>query len=160
MLRETGLISPKNVCFVCTGNTCRSPMAAAVTNALGGAEGVKAVSAGLYPHTGEPVSDNAVEALYRAGYRPCEGNRFDTHTARAIDESVLASCDMIVAVTKAHMMTLICSFPAYAQKIHAMPKDISDPFGGSVETYVRTLEEITAGVKELFGFDSGQGGNF
>ena len=47
------------VCFVCTGNTCRSPMAAAVLNQYGKKYDISAVSAGLFPHVGDPISENA-----------------------------------------------------------------------------------------------------
>ena len=67
----------RRVCFVCTGNTCRSPMAEAVTNALArqwienlpaavrdaAAPTLEAFSAGLYAAEGEPIAQNAVTAL-------------------------------------------------------------------------------------------------
>ena len=156
-LPETDMLLPRRVCFVCTGNTCRSPMAAAVTNTLGRERGISAVSAGLYPNVGDAISKNALCALLDAGYVPCEGNRFDLHTAQVIGEELISACDMIVAISRSHFMTLICSFPSYAQKITVMPHDISDPFGGDLTRYKTCLEEITAGIKELFGFGTDKG---
>ncbi|MDD4774829.1 MAG: hypothetical protein PHZ09_14705, partial [Eubacteriales bacterium] len=69
-----GVDRPLRVCFVCTGNTCRSPMAAAVTNHLC-AEHVEAISCGLYPDAGMPISTNAVTALQNAAITSTESNK-------------------------------------------------------------------------------------
>lgn len=148
---------PKRVCFVCTGNTCRSPMAAAVTNALGKNCGITAESAGIYANEGERISHNALEALLDAGYIPEEGNRFDEHRSATICKSTFETCDTVIAISRSHFMSLIYSFPSYVQKITVMPCDISDPFGGDLNRYKACLEEITAGVKELLGFESDKG---
>ncbi|MBQ7160893.1 MAG: low molecular weight protein arginine phosphatase [Clostridia bacterium] len=144
---------PLRVLFVCTGNTCRSPMAAAWLNSHGKAHGIEASSAGLFPAPGSPISPNAVEALKLAGVEPSPDDRFDLHTARPVDEATLRSYDRIVGISRRHAMELIYSYPAHAGKICAMPRDIPDPFGGSVEDYSRCLAEIAAGLKEMFLLD-------
>ena len=154
---DTGIILPKHVCFVCTGNTCRSPMAAAVTNALGKDFGITAESAGLYAGEGDRISQNALAALLDAGYTPCEGNRFDRHESTCVTVGTIKSCDKVIAISRSHFMSLIYSFPSYAQKITVMPIDISDPYGGDLNRYKACLEEITAGVKELFGYGTDKG---
>ncbi len=143
----------QRVLFVCTGNTCRSPMAAAFLNRYGRSRGIEAVSAGLFPAVGAPISANAVEALRLAGIEPTPDNRFDLHVARQVTDAVLRSCDRIIGISRRHAMDLICAFPAYAGMISAMPNDIPDPFGGSVEDYSRCLAQIAAGLKELFVLD-------
>ena len=51
------------VIFICTGNTCRSPMAAAVLNHYGAPKGIFAFSRGIYADVGAPISENAAKAL-------------------------------------------------------------------------------------------------
>lgn len=141
---------PIRVCFVCTGNTCRSPMAAAVLNALGKGRYV-AMSAGLAPNVGEPIAVNAVKALERAGIPSTEENDYASHRAIRIDDMMIKSCDRIVALSGSHFMSLImCTEPRDAEKIERMPNDIPDPYMGSEETYDKCLAAITAGIKELF----------
>ena len=141
------------VLFVCTGNTCRSPMAAAWLNHFGAARHIEAASAGLFPAPGAPISQNAVEALKRAGVVPTPDDRFDLHAARQVDEQLIRGYDRIIGISRRHAMELIYSFPAFAEKISSMPRDIPDPFGGDVDDYVRCLDAIAAGLKEMFLLD-------
>ncbi len=143
-------LSPRRICFVCTGNTCRSPMAAAVANALG--EGrIDAWSAGLWAADGEPMSANAVKALENAGVSPTAERDYHKHTARTVTETDAASADLLVAVSPSHAMELLMRFPAAAERIACMPKPISDPYGGDLERYEICLAEITEGVRALIG---------
>ena len=141
------------VLFVCTGNTCRSPMAAAWLNRFGAAHGIEAVSAGLFPSVGAPISQNAVAALKAAGVTPGPDNRYDLHTARRVDEAAMLSCDRAIGITRAHAMQLICDYPAFAGKISSMPRDIPDPFGGAEEDYALCLDRIASCLKEMFLLD-------
>lgn len=143
-------LSPRRICFVCTGNTCRSPMAAAVANALG--EGrIDAVSAGLFAADGEPMSANAVKALENAGVHPTAGRDYHRHTAHTVTEDDAANADLLVAVSPSHAMELLMRFPTAAERIACMPKSISDPYGGDLERYELCLAEITEGIKALLG---------
>lgn len=140
---------PLRVCFVCTGNTCRSPMAAAALNHLGKGN-YTAVSAGISAAEGEGISENAEKALERAGILPVPDNDYHRHRSRRINELICADCDRIVAMTKNHLMQLIYMFPQFASKFTVMPKEISDPFMMGQEEYDRCLRSITEGIKELF----------
>lgn len=145
----TGLDHPLRVCFVCTGNTCRSPMAAAVTNHLCAGR-VSAVSCGLYPTVGSPISPNAVTALKNAGIPCTDENNYEHHTAREATSTLLSSCDRIYGMSDRHTMLLITEFPAHATRIYSLPQEISDPWSGSQETYDRCLAKITGCIKEIF----------
>lgn len=149
--QEKGLFEaqlPRVVLFVCTGNTCRSPMAAAVFNHLYSDRGV-AVSAGLAAD-GSPISANAVHALRQKGIPSTEKNDYESHTSRTVTAEMMKAADRIIGISARHAMALMSAFPEYAEKIEAMPSDIADPFGGSAEVYTRCLADIEAAEKRLF----------
>ena len=153
----------RRVCFVCTGNTCRSPMAEAVANALAqrGKEilpdavkdafvpTVEAISRGLYAADGEPIAENAVLALERAGIEPCPPRDYHDHTACTLTAEVAEGCDLLVGLGAGHVMELIMRFPQMAQRIVCMPTPIADPYGGDAKTYCDCLAQIVEGVKTL-----------
>lgn len=146
---DTHTDAPVTVCFVCTGNTCRSPMAAAALNQLG--LGVySASSAGLSANEGETISENAVKALERKGIECTPKNNYKNHKARQAEAELLERFDKIVAISRGHMMSLLMSFPHLAEKITVMPEDIPDPFMQGEDVYDRCLESIIRCLKELF----------
>lgn len=153
----------RRVCFVCTGNTCRSPMAEAVANALArepmeampasvrdcATPTVEAFSAGLYAFAGDPIAENAVLALKAAGIKPTEGHDYRTHTAHTLTAEEVERYDLLVAMGDSHAMELLMRFPQAAQKIVRMPQAISDPYGGNLACYKACLDEIVKGVRTL-----------
>lgn len=156
--------SPRRICFVCTGNTCRSPMASAVFNDLAAREAGAsaawlgtdptarpvALSAGLEAEKGAPITDLAVVALGEAGIPSVPGNAYADHTARQADRALLASCDLIVGISRRHAMALIFRYPELADRITAMPRDIPDPFGGDLSVYRACLAALTQGIQDMF----------
>lgn len=142
----------KRVLFVCTGNTCRSPMCAAAVNGLSPyKERFFAFSAGLSPLPGTAITGKAVQALKDAGILPSPDNDYPSHRARAVREADLAACDLAVGLTKAHAFRLAMEFPAYAGKIYAFSEDIPDPYGGEGKDYAACLSEILRGIAALPG---------
>ncbi len=136
----------ETVCFVCTGNTCRSPMAEAVFNGIAKKEGlnIRALSAGLAADGISPISENAKIALRNAGI---EFNA--ERVSRPIDAPTVAKCDKIVGITGSHAMALMMRYPQFAGKIFAMPTDIPDPYGGDLTVYTECLEAITSCIKQM-----------
>ena len=155
---------PMRVCFVCTGNTCRSPMAAAVLNhktriiegctacdinKLLNTKPIRATSAGLYA-MGEPIAENAARALEAAGIPSLADNHYRAHISRSIDLETMESCDRIVGLTSKHALQLLTMYPQFASKITCFPEDIPDPFGGDLEAYKACLEAIRRGIDDMF----------
>ena len=140
-------VSTPSVCFVCTGNTCRSPMAEVVYNTLAQGQSF-AVSRGIAPHVGDPISPNAIKALSDAGYPV---GTVSDHIALPLDDRLVSCVGKIVCMTSPHAVALLSLFPAQAGKISVFPFEISDPYGGTPERYAECLKEIEKAIETMFG---------
>ena len=143
----------RRILFVCTGNTCRSPMAAALCNHLAGQGGKRhltAASAGLYAAEGAPMTPLAAAALQRAGVAPIQGADYTLHRARNVTQEMIEQADAVVALTGAHAMELMLRFPDAASRIGTLPMDIPDPYGGSQEVYDACLASLWRCIELAF----------
>ena len=162
-------IQKKKIIFVCTGNTCRSPMAAAVLNHLSRPRGVcsmgedaprlhyVATSAGLFAAEGDPISPHAVAALREAGVIPTPQNDYPAHRARLVSEQLVREADLVVGLSASHAMQLIQRFPEAADKITALPMDIPDPYGGTLAEYSACLARLSLCIELAFVPTEGEG---
>ncbi|MDO4269981.1 MAG: low molecular weight protein arginine phosphatase [Eubacteriales bacterium] len=134
------------IIFICTGNTCRSPMAEGLFRSHGGEEktGLTAVSAGLFTQDGLPASQNAQTAAKELGAD------LSRHRSRLLTPEMARGAKYLVCMTGAHYDTLCERFPDCRDKIFTLlPTDISDPFGGDLETYRRAAAEIDRAAKSV-----------
>ncbi len=149
-----GKRDPRRILFVCTGNTCRSPMAAALLNDMARQRGdacrTVACSAGLFAADGAPITPAAAHALQTAGIVPVAGMDYTVHRAHTVNERDIADADVVVGLTAAHAMQLTMRFPEAASKIGALPMDIPDPYGGTQEEYDACLAALRCCIELAF----------
>lgn len=136
-------------CFVCTGNTCRSPMAAAVLNHYGAAHGIFAFSRGTCAAVGSPISENAAKALQEDGIASEGRCEYLRHRALQFEREDFERCDGVFAISPSHANALIMAFPEYAGKVLVLG-DISDPYGDDLERYKECLGDIKESIKAVF----------
>jgi protein-tyrosine-phosphatase len=127
----------KNVLLVCTGNTCRSPMAEAILKRLAEEEGldVSVRSAGLYAMDGAEASENTRKVLGERGIR-------HSHRARSVPPGLIEWADLILTMTLDHKRRLISMNPDSVGKVHTLKEyALTD---GETRERIRRLEQLTA----------------
>ncbi len=137
-----------NICFICTGNTCRSPLAEGILTSRR-LPGVNVRSAGLYAADGEPISDNSRRLLEEKGYPY-------TPYTRNFSRQDAEWANLILTMTRAHRDTIRRVYAAHADKVFTLKEytgdpvpDVGDPFGGSYEVYGQTLAELEEQIDVL-----------
>ena len=128
-----------NILFVCSGNTCRSPMAEGYLNSKH-IKGIIAASAGFISE-GDRVSQNAVSVMKEIGID------ISSHTSKIITAD-MTSADRIFCMSKSHKSALI-NAGVPGDKISVLSGGISDPYGGSAETYRSCRDEIINATDSL-----------
>jgi protein-tyrosine-phosphatase len=143
----------KKLLFVCSGNTCRSPLAEAFARhflKLDGETGWTAISAGLSAVAGSPAT---LEAVTVAGEF---GLDLSGHRARQLTGDMLDSADLVLVMTAVHMARVLEKRPHLAGKVWLVKDfvggsaaDVADPFGGDLAVYRAIsieLEKLTAAI--------------
>ncbi|SDN24048.1 protein-tyrosine phosphatase [Psychrobacillus sp. OK028] len=138
-----------NILFVCTGNTCRSPIAEALLKSQN-IDGLEVRSAGIYAMDGGPISQNSQLVLEREMIPY-------THSSSAINESLVDWADLILTMTASHKHAIILGFPHAISKVYMYKEfvtpndiqDVSDPYGGDLNTYEGTFKELQVLTNEL-----------
>ena len=125
------------ILFVCTGNTCRSPLAAALARTYG----VNAQSAGLIADPGDPATPEAVRTARR------HGGDLSAHRARNVQNYLMREASQVYAMTLDHAKTLRMRFPEYAERIHVLNPAIPDPYGGNDDVYEACAQMLLAAMR-------------
>lgn len=144
------------IMFVCSGNTCRSPMAEGYFRKIcakaGIADMVKILSAGTNAIDGVPPSDYAIKILKDKGVDTSEFH------ARIIRSEDLKIADLIVVMTEKHKQFIIHTFDGiYKDKVHLLSefgedgtlRDIDDPFCGNMDIYLGCFEQMKPALDNL-----------
>lgn len=136
--------------FVCTGNTCRSPLAEGLFRNLvaerlqcGSDElenrGVLIQSAGLAAAAGSPASSESVQILSRRGVD------LGNHASQPLTEGLLEMSDHVFTMTRGHHDAIVRYRPEAAGKVEVLRRDgsdVVDPIGGGMSEYERCEREI------------------
>lgn len=148
------------VAFVCTGNICRSPTAAAVLTALvaeAGLDGrVTVDSYGLSGwHAGQDMDPRARQALRERGYH-------HRHRARQLRPADLGGYDLVLAADRGHLRDLARLDPEAARQgrlrllrsfdprsAAAGELDVPDPYGGDAAAFTEVLDQVEAACRGL-----------
>ena len=129
-----------NILFVCTGNTCRSPMAEGYLRSKG-IDGVTVSSRGLAAD-GSPVSLNSKTVMAEAGID------ISSHISKQITDSDISLADKIICLSPSHKAVLL-SAGVPENKLFILGSGISDPFGGDIDVYRRCRDEIFTAIDKL-----------
>lgn len=137
------------ILVVCTGNTCRSPMAEWILRAMLDEQGltgrVLVASGGLSACEGTPISEGAMRILQARSFADAAG-----HQASAVTAERVETADLILTMTSFHKMSLLQTFAQAQGKVYTVAEyaqlgsqDISDPYGGDDLAYQQAADLIT-----------------
>ena len=135
--------APSRILFVCTGNTCRSPMAEGLCTAVAQLLGleVEATSAGI------GATDVSRPSLHAVAVMRERGIEISNHRSRQLRAGSAQAVDLVLAMTSKHaeQARAIVGSAVRVQTLGeyaGVREAVDDPFGGTVERYRRTAEQI------------------
>jgi ribose 5-phosphate isomerase B len=163
----------KTILFVCTGNTCRSPMAEGLLRsklkALG-ITGIEVASCGIAAGLDEPASKNAQRVMAQD-----YGISLQNHRAKRLTTSDLERATLVLTMTRGHKQLIEERYPWVRDKLFTLKEyvrlgqpqagiidrepedlDIADPFGQSLEVYRESAQQIERAIDALIAELSGR----
>jgi len=142
------------ILFVCSGNTCRSPLAEAVARRVieeEGIENVEVSSAGTFALEGGCASSGSLEVARENGLD------LESFTTRRLTSEILDATDLVLVMEPGHRSGVLGLSPLSDTKTKLLGElagqrgpdaVVADPFGGSLDSYRRTYRKIDQFVRE------------
>ena len=143
------------ILFICTANVCRSPMAAALLNALAEKDDLhlRAESAGVAALVGHRMARNTAATLAELGVSPVE------HHARQVDRTMVEDAEVVLTMGLWHreqMEHLLGGVPM--ENVHVLPnyavgapewEEVPDPYGHTMTAHRATSRQLLAYIERL-----------
>ncbi len=131
--------------FVCTGNTCRSPMAESIAAQFSASRGLgwEVKSAGLSAFEGDGIAEQSAKVLEEKGIEiKCE-------TSRRFTRELGEWADWIYVMSPQHIEFINMRYPEFSKKTKLLGEGIPDPYGQGIEVYRQCFDRIAAAIEKI-----------
>lgn len=147
----------KRVLFVCTGNTCRSPLAEVLFRELTRERGdYEVLSAGVGAFSGQPASRSSQQLASERGLD------LSGHRSKAVTVDLVDAATHIFTMSRGHLADLLGTYPEAEDKVYLVSefaadddlrgRDLTDPFGGDLDEYRETLARLERLLPSVFNY--------